>query len=104
MCFIVQSYKNGVQTLTGDVFATDFYRYSRSCKTKAIDFNNNGEIFTINQSVIIDKDNEGNPLFTNLDGSPIIWRVTGVNFKYEDASYITLELQEARQYYDLFDN
>lgn len=101
---IVKTYKNGVQTLNIRVYATDFYKYYATGKTKAIDFKNKGEIFSINQSIIIDKDNYGNSLFTNLDGTPVVWRITSVNFEYEEAPYISLEVQEAKHYYDLFDN
>lgn len=95
---IIRYYRDGVQTLKLRVFAMDYYAYGLNSKYKVIDFTNKGEIFKLNQNIVVDEDNSGNSMFKYKDGTDIVWRITSINFDYDNASYIDLELQESKYY------
>lgn len=92
MDYILTDYKDGIATAKVKVFCGDVYNTGG---TKARDWTK-GETYEIGDLVQVDKDNAGHSEWTYQNGSPIVWKVTGLTHSYSGAPYIDLELQEVK--------
>ena len=92
MDYILTDYKDGIATAKVKVFCGDVYNTGGM---KVRDWAN-GETYEIGDLVQVDKDNAGHSEWTYQDGSPIVWKVTGLTHSYSGAPYIDLELQEVK--------
>lgn len=87
---LLAHYSDGLATARLTVVYMDYF-YSNG--EKAID-KSLGQIFKIGDIVRVEKDSLGAPRWTYADGSPMIFKVTGVNIRYEGVIKFDLELKE----------
>ena len=92
MDYILTDYKDGIATAKVKVFCGDVYNTGG---LKVRDWTK-GETYEIGDLVQVDKDNAGHSEWTYQNGSPIVWKVTGLTHSYSGAPYIDLELQEVK--------
>lgn len=89
---ILSNYKNGLSTANASICCADLY----NTNGELIKNWSNGQIVEIGDVVRLDKDNNGNSLWSYKDGTPMYWKVTGRNFRKVGVPMIDLELQEVR--------
>ena len=89
---ILNNYGNGISVANITIGCLDLYDIDGN---KVKDFSK-GEIIQVGDIVRVDKDNNGNSLWSYKDGSPMFWKVTGRNFRKVGVPMIDLELQEVR--------
>lgn len=89
---LLENYGNGVSVANITIGCLDLYDINGN---KVKDFSK-GEIIQVGDIVRVDKDNNGNSLWSYKNGSSMFWRVTGRNFRKVGVPMIDLELQEVR--------
>ena len=89
---ISSDYSEGIATAKITVVCSDIYDINGN---KIRDWQS-GEIYKIGDIIRVDKDNNGNSLWSYKNGSPMFWKVTGRNFRKFGVPMIDLELQEVQ--------
>lgn len=89
---IIEDYKNGISLAKITISCSDMFNIQGN---KVKDFSN-GEVLNVGDIVRVDKDNNGNSLWSYTNGTPMYWRVTGRKFRKAGVPMIDLELQEVR--------
>lgn len=85
-------YNNGISTAKLISICADLYDENG---TKIKDWSK-GETYEVGDIVQVNKDNNGNSLWTYANKEPMLWRVTGRNFHKEGVPLVDLELQEVK--------
>lgn len=89
---IINNYKHGVSVAKITIGCEDIYDINGN---KIKDWSL-GHVVEVGDVVRVDKNNNGNSLWSYKDGSPMYWKVTGRNFRKVGVPMIDLELQEVR--------
>lgn len=87
---ILEDYKDGLKTCIVNIMPQDIFDTNGN---KALKWSN-GEIIKVGDLVRLDKDSNGHSLYTYLDETPIIFRVTGRKLNYSGSPTMSLELRE----------
>ena len=84
---ILSDYSNGIKTATVTVASMDFKDNSGNL---SVDWND-GELLKVGNVVAFERQ-------TKLDGSPILWKVTGREFDWNGEPLTTLQVMECKNY------
>ena len=89
---ILEDYESGILTAKVEVNALDI----RDTEGTVVRMFENGGTYELGDIVRIDDDNDGTPLWTDKDGNPILFQVTGSTINYDGEPYQSLELRQVK--------
>ena len=89
---ILEDYESGILTAKVEVNALDI----RDTEGTVVRTFENGGTYELGDIVRIDDDNDGTPLWTDKDGNPILFQVTGSTINYDGEPYQGLELRQVK--------